>query len=68
VYERVADHDNLRARKIYTQFRIVKKILIVTIMVVALAAVLLSFQKFRSLGCVRVARSLLILFVWGDVL
>jgi small-conductance mechanosensitive channel len=46
----IADRDNLRARKVYTQIRIVKKILIVTILVVALAAVLLSFQKFRSLG------------------
>ncbi len=46
----IADRDNLRARKIYTQFRIIKKILVVSILIVALAAVLLSFQKFRRLG------------------
>jgi small-conductance mechanosensitive channel len=46
----IAGRDNLRARKIYTQFRIIKKMLIVAILVVAVAAILLSFQKFRSLG------------------
>lgn len=46
----IADRDNLRARKIYTQFRIIKRILVFAILVVGLAAVLLSFQKFRQLG------------------
>jgi len=46
----ITDPDNLRARKVYTQFRIIRKILIVTILIVALAAVLLSFQRFRRLG------------------
>ncbi|MEJ2695453.1 MAG: mechanosensitive ion channel family protein [Candidatus Sulfobium sp.] len=47
---RIADDENIRARKIYTQFKIIKKILIVAILVVGLAAVLLSFKKFRQVG------------------
>jgi small-conductance mechanosensitive channel len=46
----IRDKDNLRARKVYTQFRIIRKMLIVMIVLVALASVLLSFEKFRQLG------------------
>ncbi len=46
----ISDKDNLRARKIYTQFRIVRKILIVAIVVIAVSAVLMGFEQFRRLG------------------
>ncbi len=46
----ISDKDNLRARKIYTQFRIIKKILIVAIVVVAVSAILMGFEQFRRLG------------------
>jgi small-conductance mechanosensitive channel len=46
----IRDKDNLRARKIYTQFRIVKKILIVTIVLVCVSAILMGFERFRRLG------------------
>jgi len=42
--------DNLRARAIHTQFGIVRKIAIVVVCVLALAAVLMSFEEFRRLG------------------
>ena len=46
----ISDKDNLRARRIYTQFRIIKKILIVAIVLVALSIILMSFEQFRRLG------------------
>lgn len=42
--------DNLRARKIVTQLDIIRKILVFLIVVLALAAVLMSFEGFRQLG------------------
>lgn len=42
--------DNLRARKIVTQLDIVRKILVFIITVLALAAILMSFDGFRQLG------------------
>jgi small-conductance mechanosensitive channel len=47
---RVEEKDNLEARKIYTQVRIIRKILIFVIAVVAFSAVLMSFERFRRLG------------------
>jgi small-conductance mechanosensitive channel len=46
----IEDKDNLQARKIYTQVRIIKKILIFIIAVVAFSAILMSFERFRRLG------------------
>ena len=42
--------DNLQARKISTQLRIIGKIVTVVIIILALAAVLLSFDQFRKIG------------------
>ena len=47
---RMEDADNLHARKIYTQIRILKKVVIVVVGLLALAAVLMTFQKIRVLG------------------
>jgi small-conductance mechanosensitive channel len=46
----IEDKDNLEARKIYTQVRIIRKILIFIIAVVAFSAILMSFERFRRLG------------------
>jgi small-conductance mechanosensitive channel len=46
----ITGKDNLRARRIYTQFRIIKKILVVAIAAIAVSVVLMSFEKFRQLG------------------
>jgi len=42
--------DNLRARKAATQIRIVKRIVIVGIFVLAFGAILMSFERLRQLG------------------
>jgi len=42
--------DNLQARKIHTQIQIIRKILAVVIIFVAVALVLMSFDRFRELG------------------
>jgi small-conductance mechanosensitive channel len=47
---RIEAKDNLEARKIATQTRIIKKIIIVIIAVLALASVLMTFEKFRRIG------------------
>lgn len=42
--------DNLQARKVHTQVKIIRRILIIVIGVVALAAALLPHEGFRALG------------------
>jgi len=42
--------DNLKARKIHTQIDVMRKIVSVIIIIIALAAVLMNFEKFRELG------------------
>jgi small-conductance mechanosensitive channel len=46
----IEDKDNLEARKIYTQVRIIRKILIFVIALVGFSTILMSFEKFRRLG------------------
>jgi small-conductance mechanosensitive channel len=46
----IEDKDNLEARKIYTQVRIIRKILIFVIFLVALSSILMSFERFRRVG------------------
>jgi len=42
--------DNLKARKIYTQIDVMNKIITVIIITLAVAAILMNFEKFRELG------------------
>ncbi|WP_405411280.1 mechanosensitive ion channel family protein [Maribacter sp. Asnod1-A12] len=42
--------NNLKARKIYTQFNILERIFIFTIVILAVGAVLMSFESIRELG------------------
>jgi small-conductance mechanosensitive channel len=44
------DADNLRARKIYTQFRVLENIILFLIIVVALSLILMSFDSIRRIG------------------
>ncbi len=46
----ISSADNLAARGIQTQFKIFKKIVLVVLMILTLAAVLMTFQKLRYLG------------------
>lgn len=42
--------DNLRARKIQTQFKVLKRLVIIIISVIALALILMTFPKVKDLG------------------
>lgn len=42
--------DNLKARKIHTQFKVLKRIVIVIVGILALGLVLMTFEKIRQLG------------------
>ncbi|MEB8346401.1 mechanosensitive ion channel [Flavobacteriaceae bacterium KMM 6898] len=42
--------DNLKARKIYTQFNILERIFIVLVVLLAIAAALMSFESIREVG------------------
>jgi small-conductance mechanosensitive channel len=46
----MSDADNLRARKIYTQFRVLENIILFLIVVVALSLILMSFESIRRIG------------------
>ncbi|MCF7805616.1 MAG: mechanosensitive ion channel family protein [Candidatus Marinimicrobia bacterium] len=47
---RVDVQDNLKARKIHTQMQLVKKIVTVLVGILALATILMNFERFRELG------------------
>jgi small-conductance mechanosensitive channel len=42
--------DNLKARRIYTQFRVIERILIFIIILIAFAAALMTFEQVRRIG------------------
>jgi len=46
----VGQKDNLRARKIHTQLRVLRRIVILVVCVVAFATILMTFEKARRLG------------------
>ena len=47
---RVDVKDNLKARKVYTQIQFFKKAVVIVISVIALAVILMSFERVRQLG------------------
>ena len=57
--------DNLRARKIHTQLRVLKRIFIITVGVIALASMLMTFPKVRQLGTTILASAGIIGIVVG---
>ena len=44
------EKDNLKARKVYTQFNIIERILIIIVIVIAFAAALMTFDSIRKIG------------------
>jgi small-conductance mechanosensitive channel len=46
----VGTKDNLRARKIHTQLRVIKRIVVVIVGILALGTVLMTFEQVRHLG------------------
>lgn len=57
--------DNLRARKIHTQLSVLRRIVIMVVAVVALATMLMSFEKVRQLGTAILASAGIIGIVVG---
>jgi small-conductance mechanosensitive channel len=46
----VDQKDNLAARKIYTQFRVIERIIIVIVLTIGVSSLLMTFEKIRQLG------------------
>ncbi len=42
--------DNLRARKIHTQLRVLRRLIVIVIVIIGLASILMTFPKVRQLG------------------
>ena len=57
--------DNLRARKIHTQLRLLKRIAIIVVGIIALATMLMTFPKVRQLGTTILASAGIIGIVVG---
>ena len=47
---RLDEKDNLKARAVYTQIRVIERIVIFIVVVIAVAAILMSFDRVRQLG------------------
>lgn len=46
----IGQKDNLKARKVYTQFRIIERILVFVIIIIAISLILMSFNGIRKIG------------------
>ncbi len=46
----ISEKDNLKARRVYTQFKIIERILVFIVIVIALAAALMTFEQIRKIG------------------
>jgi len=61
----IAQKDNLRARKIHTQLRVVKRIVITIVIILAAATMLMTFPTVRQLGTTILASAGIIGIVVG---
>ncbi len=62
---RIDEKDNLQARKIYTQLRVVKRIVIVVVVILAAGTMLMTFPKVRQLGATILASAGIIGIIVG---
>jgi small-conductance mechanosensitive channel len=46
----ISEKDNLKARRVYTQYKIIERILVFIIIVIALAVALMTFEQIRKIG------------------
>jgi len=46
----ITEKDNLQARKVYTQFRVLERIIIFVIILIAIAIALMTFESIRRIG------------------
>ena len=61
----IEEKDNLRARKIYTQLRVVKRIAIIIVTILAFGTMLMTFPRVRQLGAAILASAGIIGIVVG---
>lgn len=57
--------DNLRARKIHTQFRVLKRLVIIVVCIIAFALILMTFDKVKQIGTTILASAGIIGLVVG---
>ena len=57
--------DNLRARKVHTQLRVLRRLVIIIVVIVATASILMTFPKVRQLGTAMLASAGIIGIVVG---
>ena len=62
---KVDEKDNLRARKIHTQLKVLKRIVIIVVAILALGTMLMTFEKVRQLGTTILASAGIIGIVVG---
>jgi small-conductance mechanosensitive channel len=62
---RVDERDNLQARKIHTQLRVVKRIVVVVVVILAAGTMLMTFPRVRQLGTTILASAGIIGIVVG---
>jgi len=62
---KVEEKDNLRARKIHTQLRVIKRLAIVIVIVLALGTMLMTFPRVRQLGAAILASAGIVGIVIG---
>ncbi len=46
----ISEKDNLKARKVYTQFRVLERIIIFMVILISLALALMTFESIRRIG------------------
>jgi len=62
---RVDEKDNLQARKIHTQLRVVKRIVVIIVVILATGTMLMTFPKVRQLGATILASAGIIGIIVG---
>jgi len=62
---RIDEKDNLQARKIYTQLRVLKRIVVVVVVILAAGTMLMTFPKVRQLGATILASAGIIGIIVG---
>ena len=61
----VGQKDNLKARKIHTQLRVTRRIIIVVVFIIALGTMLMTFERVRQLGTTILASAGILSIVVG---
>ncbi|MFH1370709.1 MAG: mechanosensitive ion channel domain-containing protein [Planctomycetota bacterium] len=61
----VSERDNLKARKVHTQLNVLKRIFIVIVILIAVATMLMTFERVRALGTAMLASAGIVGIVIG---